>query len=413
MDKILQLHSKQLIIIGGGAAGFFAALTAARLHPQYKVTILEKTSKLLSKVKISGGGRCNVTHACYSVSELVKNYPRGGKFLKKVFPNFTPQHTFEWFAERGVQLKTEEDGRVFPTTDDSQTIIDCFFKEAKNLNIDIKINQEVRYIQSNLDGTFLLTLPQSENIKADKVIIATGGGAKMKHFEWFASLNHEIISPVPSLFTFNMPKQALTQLMGVVASPVLAKIQSSKLSQEGALLITHWGMSGPAILKLSAWGARLLQEMEYSFQVQVNWITPQNEEQIRQTLLDFKENSPQKKIKNFPLTLPKRLWSFLLEKAAIQEDTELQALPKNALNRLANLLTADVYPVKGKTTFKEEFVTSGGVALEQINPQTMESKLIPNLYFAGEVLDIDGVTGGFNFQAAWATAFVAGKAVGL
>lgn len=413
MDKTSQSYSKQLIIIGGGAAGFFAALTAARLHPQYKVTILEKTSKLLSKVKISGGGRCNVTHACYSVSELVKNYPRGGKFLKKVFPHFTPQHTLEWFAIRGVELKTEEDGRIFPVTDNSQTIIDCFLEEAKKLGIDIQTHQEVKHILPKSDGTFLLTLSQSEQLKADKVIIATGGGAKLKHFEWFASLNHEIISPVPSLFTFNMPKQAITELMGVVASPVLAKIQSSKLSQEGALLITHWGMSGPAILKLSAWGARLLQEMDYSFQVQINWLAPQNEAEVRQALLDFKIASPQKKIKNFPITLPKRLWSFLLAKAEIQEDTELQALSKNALNRFSNLLTADVYPIKGKTTFKEEFVTSGGVALEQINPQTMESKLIPNLYFAGEVLDIDGVTGGFNFQAAWATAFVAGKSVGL
>ncbi len=401
-------QAKKIIIIGGGAAGFFAALSCGSTYPDAEITILEKTSKLLSKVKISGGGRCNVTHACFSVGALAKHYPRGEKFLKQAFHHFMPQDTIQWFEQRGVTLKTEEDGRMFPVSDNSQTIIDCFLEEAHRFGIKIKTQQDVKQILKREEGGFLLKINKSEDLLADKLIVASGSGTQLRHFDWLRALGHSIEPPVPSLFTFNMPKETITELMGVVAEPILAKIQSTKLAQSGPLLITHWGVSGPAILKLSAWGARLLQEVNYDFKVQINWLMDKNEEAIRQELLNFKEESSQKKIKNFPQTLPKRLWLFLLDKAQIDAEKEMQAISKAELNRLAATLSNDLYPVKGKTTFKEEFVTCGGLDLSQVNPKTMESKIVSDLFFAGEVLNIDGITGGFNFQAAWTTGYLAG-----
>ncbi len=399
---------QKIIIIGGGAAGFFAALSCAAHNPSAKVSILEKSNKLLSKVRISGGGRCNVSHACFSVGTLLKNYPRGAKFLKHVLPHFMPQDTVAWFEQRGVALKTEPDGRIFPVSDSSQSIIDCLLREAQKLGVEILTQQDVKQITRQENGSFLLKIHPEESLEADKLIVATGGGTQRRHFDWLHALGHEVLPPVPSLFTFNMPKEAITELMGVVATSASAKILNTKLSQSGPVLITHWGMSGPAILKLSAWGARLLEESAYAFKVQINWLLDKNEEKIRQALLDFKMNATQKKIKNFDLELPKRLWLFLLDRAQIDAEKNMQSVSKTDINRLAGILCNDVYPVQGKTTFKEEFVTCGGIDLAGVNPQTMESKAVPQLFFAGEVLDIDGITGGFNFQAAWATGHLAG-----
>lgn len=402
----------KIIIIGGGAAGFFAAMTCASHYPQHQVSILEKTSKLLAKVKISGGGRCNVTHACYEAKKLIKFYPRGEKALRQAFKQFMPQDIQAWLKARKVSLKTENDGRIFPISDDSQTIIDCFFAECQRLNIKIQTRSEVKEIIPQEAGGFYLKLSRGESIFADRVIIASGGSPKHNGLDWLAKLGHQIVSPVPSLFTFNMPDESIKQLMGVAIEPVQVKIIGTKLKQSGSLLITHWGMSGPVVLKLSAWGARVLEALKYEFTIQVNWKNGAKEDALRLQILDLKQNLKQKKIKNYSLDLPKRLWHFLLDKAKIQGEKTWQDLSKNDLNRLLAILTNDAYQVKGKTTFKEEFVTCGGVHLNDIDIITMQSRQVPHLFFAGEVLDIDGVTGGFNFQAAWTTSFIAGISAG-
>ncbi len=399
----------QVAVIGGGAAGFFSAISVKTHHPEAKVTIYEKSGKLLSKVKVSGGGRCNVTHHCFKIGQLVKYYPRGEKPLRKAFGIFSTTDTIAWFEKRGVELKTEADGRMFPTTDSSQTIIDCLMGEAHKLGIGIKMKSAIKKLNPQEEG-YLMIFKNGESKFVDKVIVATGGSPRTEGFNWLRELGHTIEEPVPSLFTFNMPEESIKELMGVVANLVSVKIMGTKLKSSGPLLITHWGMSGPAILKLSAFGARILHEKDYRFKTLINWTGEMSEQEIRQTLAEVVFENPKKKIRNVnPFELAGRLWDFLLIKLELPEDMIWGNMGKKNINRLVHVLMNDEYSVHGKTTFKEEFVTCGGISLQDVDIKTMQSRPSPNLYFAGEVLDIDGVTGGFNFQNAWTTGFIAGK----
>jgi len=398
----------KVAVIGGGAAGFFSAISVKENHEEAEVHLLEKTNKLLSKVRISGGGRCNVTNGCENIRQLSDGYPRGGKKLKKAFKEFDNKDTWKWFESRGVDLKTEPDNRVFPVSDNSQSIIDCLQKEISRLGITIQEKAGVTAIQKS-EGGILLTI-NGEDIFYDKVIIASGGSPKKSGLLWLESLGHKIADPVPSLFTFNMPKESITELMGVVANNATVNVQGTKLKSTGPLLVTHWGMSGPAILKLSAHGARTLSDMNYSFIAQVNWINITNNEEVAEELRSVSSEHSKKYISNIkPFGLPARLWDFLLEKCEIDLEKPWGDIGKKQINKLVTHLTNDTYQVKGKTTFKEEFVTCGGISLESIDMKTMQSRHVPNLYFAGEVMDIDGITGGYNFQAAWTTAYIAGR----
>jgi len=401
----------RIAVIGGGAAGFFSAIAAKENHPNSHVTIFEKSQKVLSKVKISGGGRCNVTNGTTSISELAKGYPRGEKQLKKAFAQFNTKHIRQWFESRGVELYAQDDNRVFPRSNNSQTIVDCLLNETERLGIDIQIGVGINVIQlveSQLQFEFIGDKQKPRTF--DKVIVATGGNPNRKGFDWLEALGHKIEEPVPSLFTFNMPTESVKELMGVSVPNALVSVQRTKLKADGPLLITHWGMSGPAILKLSAFGARALSELGYNFSVQVNWVGEANNELVLNELKEIGETNPNKILGNIkPFSLPERIWLYLLSRSELSSTKKWNELGKKGLNKLVNTLTNDVYLVKGKTTFKEEFVTCGGVSLESVNFKTMESRVCPNLYFAGEVLDIDGITGGYNFQAAWTTGFIAGK----
>ena len=399
----------KVAIIGGGAAGFFAAISAKEHHKDAQVTIYEKSTKLLSKVRVSGGGRCNVTHACFEIHELLKFYPRGNRFLKKAFPKFNTTHTVKWFEERGVELKTEKDNRMFPVSDSSQSIVDCLTKETQKLGVEIKLQSTIKELSVLPEG-IELDFGTGNSLIVDKLIVASGGSPKLEGFNWLQELGHSIETPVPSLFTFNMPNEPIKELMGAVAENAKVRIQGTKLVANGPLLITHWGTSGPAILKLSAFGARLLAERNYDFKIQVNWINASTEEEYRPIFLSNLAENRKMKIGNLKVEgIPKRLWAFFLDKLEISSDLVCLDLSKKKINRIINTLLNDEYSVKGKTTFKEEFVTCGGVSLGEINPFTMQSMVVPNLYFAGEVMDVDGVTGGFNFQNAWTSGFVAGK----
>jgi predicted Rossmann fold flavoprotein len=375
-----------------------------------RVLIVEKSNKLLSKVKISGGGRCNVTHSCFEIPELVKKYPRGQNFLKKAFHHFSPGDTIEWFSQRGVQLKTEPDGRMFPVTDDSQTVIDCLLREANRLQVEILLGFDVKQVEVNAAG-FILNAADGRSLSADKLCIACGGYPKKEQFAWLLQSGHTIESPLPSLFTFNIPNNPVTQLMGISVPAATVKIAGTKLTETAPLLITHWGLSGPAILRLSAWGARELAEKNYHFTAIVNWIAV-NEQQLRDQWDDHRRQmAAQKMNARNPLGLPQRLWSYLLIVSGINEETKWAELPAALQNNLIRNLTAQSLEVKGKTTFKEEFVTCGGISLKEIDVNTMQSRLVPNLYFAGEIMDVDGITGGFNFQHAWTSGYIAAKAI--
>jgi predicted Rossmann fold flavoprotein len=403
------MKEKRLIVIGGGAAGFFCAINAARLNPMLKVTILEKSNKLLSKVSVSGGGRCNVTHACFDILEMSKKYPRGGNFVKKTFHQFFTTDTISWFEERGVRLKTESDGRMFPVTDSSQTIINCLLKEAQQYGVKILMKTEVKAIIKE-DDQFNLELSSSEKFTSDYVCIASGGYPKTSMFEWLVRLGHTIEEPVPSLFTFNLSGHPITKLMGVSVPNATVKISGTKLIQSGPLLITHWGLSGPAILKLSAWGARELASRHYDFGILVNLLSEFNEQQLADKFQSLRfEIAAQKIINKNPFGLPQRLWEFILDSSDIKSELRWADLPVKEQNKLIKNLWAFEFNVKGKTTFKEEFVTAGGIKLNEIDHNTMMSKIIPNIYFAGEIMDVDGVTGGFNFQHAWTSGFIAAK----
>lgn len=402
---------KKLVVVGGGAAGFFCAVNAARMNPALEVILLEKSAKLLSKVRISGGGRCNTTHELFDIPALVKKYPRGEQFVKKAFHQFNTKDTINWFEERGVKLHAEADGRMFPVTNQSATIIDCLLREADLYKVKVSTNTGVHSIVKEGNQWKILT-EKKEEIIADAVCVACGGLPKLSMFDWLKNTGHSIVEPIPSLFTLNMPKHAITALMGVSVPNVSLKVVGSKLKESGPLLITHWGLSGPAVLKLSAWGARQLAELNYHFEVAVNWLGELNETLLREEWSFYREQmATQKMWGKSPFALPNRLWQFLLHEAGISEDTKWAELKSVQQNKLIQLLTHSIYSISGKTTFKEEFVTAGGIALSEIHPQTMESRIAPHLYFAGEVMDVDGITGGFNFQHAWTSGFIAATAI--
>ena len=401
---------KQLVVIGGGAAGFFA-VNAARMQPNLRVILLEKTNKLLVKVKISGGGRCNTTHQLFDIPALIKKYPRGEQFLKKAFYQFNTSHTIDWFAERGVALHAEADGRMFPITNQSDTIIQCLLKEADQYNVQVQMQTAVIEI-SCINSAFQVHTEKGQTMHADFICIATGGLPKAAMFNWITALGHSIQTPVPSLFTFNIPQHPITALMGLSVPNATVKVNGTKLKEQGPLLITHWGLSGPVILKLSAWGARQLADMQYQFTIQVNWLGDTTDAMLREDWPFYREQYAANKMgSKSAFQLPNRLWHFLLEQAGIHQDTRWAELKAVNQNKLIQLLTGFVLTVSGKTTFKEEFVTCGGIHLSEIQPQTMESKLQPHLYFAGEVMDIDGITGGFNFQHAWTSGYNAAVAI--
>lgn len=398
-----------LVVIGGGAAGFFGAINAAQLNPDLRILILEKSTKLLAKVKVSGGGRCNVTHHCFEPAPLAKHYPRGQKELKKLFYQFNAADTVAWFESRGVQLKAEVDGRMFPQSNNSQTIIDCFLHEAEKYAIEIKTSCEVTRIEKT--ATHFKISSKDQPFTANRILVATGGYNKPENYAWLAELTHSIIKPIPSLFTFNDPTRTFTPLMGVAVADAEVKIAGTKFSQQGPVLITHWGLSGPAVIKLSAWAAVELHQLNYTFTALVNW-TGQSETVVRDALMLLKNQYSKKNITINPLfNLPKRLWEFLTQRAEIAPEKIWADASHKEINKLIELLYACAFPIKGKTTFKEEFVTCGGVDWKDVDLTTMESKHVPGLYFAGEVLNTDGETGGFNFQAAWTTGWVAAQAV--
>lgn len=401
----------KIAIIGGGAAGFFSALAAKKTFPSAEIVIYERSSKVLSKVKISGGGRCNVTNATFDNKALASNYPRGENYLRKAFEIFNAQATIDWFERRGVKLKTYPDGCIFPLSNDSQTIIDCFLKEAIDLGVKIELNCHVKSLALRNDR-FVLGY-NDESIEVDRVILTIGGQPKRSGLEWLNPLGHTIVDPLPSLFTFNMPDDPIKELMGNVVEKTRVKVEGTKLCGSGPLLVTHWGMSGPAILQLSAWGARILAEKNYEFAILVNWLDTVKEEELRKKILEVSIDNGAKMLSNLnPFPMTSRLWEHLLKKSDINSDTRWKDLGKKQLNKLVNTLLNDRYLVKGKTTFKEEFVTAGGIPLTEVDVRTMQSKLVPGLFFAGEMLDIDGITGGFNFQAAWTTGYIAGISVG-
>lgn len=386
------------------------------MNPALKVTILEKSNKLLSKVKVSGGGRCNVTHACFDISEMSKRYPRGQNFVKKTFHQFFTTDTINWFEERGVTLKTESDGRMFPVTDSSQTVIDCLLKEANKYSVNIIMSTEVRKINlhpdSYRDSIFSLQCSNEKNLNADYVCIASGGFPKSSMFGWLKELGHSIEDPVPSLFTFNLPNHPIAKLMGVSVEKAKVKIIGSKLEEEGPLLITHWGLSGPAVLRLSAWGARELGVRSYEFGVLVNWVPEFNEQSLKEKFLQIRTiSASQKVIGKNSFGLPNRLWEFLATQSGVKEEMRWADLPAAIQNKFIKNICAYECKVKGKTTFKEEFVTAGGIKLNEVDANTMMSKKNPNLFFAGEVLDVDGITGGFNFQHAWTSGWVAARTI--
>ena len=399
------MNDFDVLIIGGGAAGFFAAINTAALNSNLKIAILERGSNVLSKVKISGGGRCNVTHAEFNPQELVLNYPRGEKELRGPFHNYMTGDTMAWFEERGVKLKIEEDGRVFPESNSSQTIIDCFLEEVKEHKIEVLLNHSVQGLNYKNDRWELETTKGV--FSAAKLLIATGSNPKI--WKLLESLGHKVVSPVPSLFTFNIKDQRLKTIPGVVASDVHVTVVGSHLKSEGPLLVTHAGLSAPSILKLSAYGAIELAETNYKFQIQVNFIK-QTLFDCVSFLLEIKKESPKKTIlKSAQFNLPKRLWEQLVLASEIQADLRWAEVNKDKIQALACQLTQAVFTVDGKSTFKEEFVTAGGVELKGVNFKSFESKHYKNLFFAGEVLNIDAVTGGFNFQNAWTSAFIAAQ----
>ncbi len=454
-------------MIGGGAAGFFGAISCASANPRTRVTLIEAGRQVLAKVRISGGGRCNVTHACFDPAQLVQYYPRGGKALRGAFTRFQPKDTVAWFESHGVELKTEADGRMFPITDNSETIVDCLINAAEDAGVKIITGTPVisvsrlgtptpnpspwkeegseeikeggfkvelkngfanreRTPTPNLsplkeegseeikEGGFKVQLKNGETICSDRLFLATGSNPQA--YRWVKDFGHTLELPVPSLFTFNIPDPRLQDLLGVSVSDVrlrLPEAPSTLKEQTGPLLITHWGLSGPSVLKLSAWGARFLHEKHYQTPLIVNWLPDYNQDKLRQTLLSVKSQLPRRQIStSCPLPIPKRLWMSLVSSVGISPEEKWAEVSKKALNQLVIELTQGVYQIKGKGVFKEEFVTCGGVSLKEVDFKTMESRLVPGLYFAGEILDIDGVTGGFNFQSAWTTAWLAGQAMG-
>ncbi|MGH8047657.1 MAG: NAD(P)/FAD-dependent oxidoreductase [Chthoniobacterales bacterium] len=396
-------------VIGGGAAGFFAAIACATANPGTRVVLLENGRQFLTKVRISGGGRCNVTHACFDPRALSERYPRGGRPLIAPFHRFQPQDTIEWFAARGVKLKTEADGRMFPVTDSSQTIVDCLLETARKARVELRTECGVKSVQTTPAG-FALTLTEGSTLECEKLCIATGGCRTHAAGRWIEALGHKVEPPVPSLFTFHIETPWLRELPGVSVESAEVSVPGTKLRERGPVLVTHWGLSGPAILRLSAWGARELHAKDYKFDLRVSWLPDWNVEKLFDEFQSRRESQPGKLVANSPVgALPARLWECLVREAGA--DAKWTTLPRAAALKLAELLTRTEFPVIGKSLNKEEFVTCGGVSLREVDFKTMESRVQPGLYFAGEVLDIDGITGGFNFQAAWTTGWIAGNAM--
>ncbi|WP_396184000.1 NAD(P)/FAD-dependent oxidoreductase [Flavobacterium sp.] len=396
-----------VLIVGGGAAGFFTAINLAEKNPKISVAILERGKEVLTKVRISGGGRCNVTHACFVPNDLVKFYPRGEKELRGPFHQFCSGDTIEWFEKHGVELKIEEDGRMFPVSDSSQTIIDCFLNAAKKYNIEILTGQSVQSLYQAEDSWKVETHHQTFRCK--NLVLTTGSNSKI--WELLENLGHTIVPPVPSLFTFNIKDPRIKDLMGVSAFASV-KVQNSKLEASGPLLITHWGMSGPGILRLSAWGARELFAENYQFVLEVNWLNDATLEETENQLKELKLEHAKKVVsKKSPFEFPNRLWESLVLASEISVETKWADLTKKQLQHLALQLTNGKFQVNGKSTFKEEFVTAGGIDLKEINFKTMESKRLPNVYFAGEIVNIDAITGGFNFQNAWTSGFIVSESI--
>lgn len=403
-------HPLTFVIAGGGAAGFFAALACAEHNPGHRVIILEKNRQLLSKVRISGGGRCNVTHACFDPIQLVKYYPRGSRELRGPFSRFQPKDTIQWFESRGAKLKVEDDGRMFPVSDSSETIINCLLQEAKRLGVEIRLEQGIQQITPS-DGGFHLTLTNEQSMECDRLLMATGSTPKI--YPLLEQLGHTIVPLVPSLFTFNLPDSPFLDLAGVAVNAAEVRLPQPGFEQTGPLLITHWGLSGPAVLKLSAWAARELHACDYRTKVIVNWLPHLNEENLRQRLTAAKQEQAARCIgTESPVDLPRQLWKRLVALAGIDEGQRWAVLSHKQLQALVLQIRSTTLQLNGKTTYKQEFVTCGGVALEEVNFKTMESRRCPGMYFAGEILNIDGVTGGFNFQNAWTTGWIAGQSMG-
>lgn len=411
---------KNVAIIGAGAAGYFAAIKIAETDPEAEVHLYEASRRTLSKVAISGGGRCNVTHHCFDPRQLVTHYPRGGKELRGAFHSWQAQDTVDWFQSRGVELKTESDGRMFPTTDDSQTIIDCLTQAAQNAGVQLHLKTPVSKIEQPLGGAaaprvpklFTLQLPNDQTASHTHVLIATGGGQNNAGHALAASLGHPITDLAPSLFTFHIDHFLLKDLQGLSLPKVQVSYTPAKLAQSGPIVFTHWGLSGPGILKLSAWGARVFSQLDYHCELSVNWYGGAKQDQIRQLLESAKSQNARKALASLnPFDFPRRFWERLLEHVSTPPDTQWAQLSKKAINQLSEAIANTRLQTNGKSMNKEEFVTCGGVSLKEVDFKTMQSRLVPNLHFAGEVLDIDGVTGGFNFQAAWTTSHIAATAI--
>jgi len=405
----------RVIIAGGGAAGLFAAITCAEANPDAEVSIFELTSNPLAKVRISGGGRCNVTHACFEPRELVKRYPRGGRELLGAFSRWQPRDTIAWFQARGVELKTEGDGRMFPVTDDSATIVDCLLQAARSAKIALRTGCGLKDVQpAGANGGFAVTLSSGETVTTDRLLLATGGGRGEGGLSLVKKLGHTVEPPVPSLFTFHIDDPRLKDLAGLSVENAIVSVGTTKLREQGPLLVTHWGLSGPAVLKLSAWGARTLQAMDYKFTLSVNWLGGSTPDAARTELTAARTANARKQVATWnPFALPQRLWERLVAAAGASPTTIWTSMSNQLLGAIAIQLTAGEYAVAGKSMNKEEFVTCGGVRLGEVDFKTMQSRVCPGLFFAGEVLDIDGVTGGFNFQAAWTTGWLAGKAMAI
>ena len=408
----MKLLPLKIVVIGGGAAGFFGAISCAQANPQAQVTLIEASRQPLAKVLISGGGRCNVTHACFEPKNLVQNYPRGGKALLGTFTRFQPLDTISWFAAHRVNLKTEADGRMFPITDRAETIAECLIREAFAAKIELCIGTPVSAVTRKNQG-FEIVLKSGETKQWDRLLLATG--SSLAGYKIARELGHDIQSPVPSLFTFNIANPQLRELAGISVNSVNVRLSGTgktPLQQTGPLLITHWGVSGPAVLKLSAWGARILHENRYQHKLIINWLPHLSPEEVRQKLLEVKTEWGKKAIAlHRGVDLPHRLWQYIIQRSNITIEERWAAISNKTLNQLVQEITQGEYLITGKGVFKEEFVTCGGVNLKEVNFKTMESKLVPGLHFAGEILDIDGVTGGFNFQSAWTTAYLAGQAM--
>jgi len=398
----------KIAIVGGGAAGVFGAIQAAISNPEAEVTIFEKSSKLLSKLLISGGGRCNVTHACFDNSILIQGYPRGNKELRSAFEQFAPADIVSWFQAQGVKLKTEPDGRMFPITDSSETIAECLITKALNAGIKMKTNAGISKLIPVENGYKLVFQNGNSNLY-DRVLVAAGGGPKLSFFDCLSDCDLDIIPPVPSLFTFKIDDASLHEMAGISVTDALIRVSDTKLQQRGPLLITHWGLSGPAILKLSAWGARDLADKEYHFSITISWLPDYKEDELRSRISEIRAAENKKQTGTFsPFGFPARLWKWMLLKSSIADEMRWADVSNKQINKLViNLLQMNM-PVTGKSTFKEEFVTAGGISLKEIDLKTMACKKHPGLFFAGEVLNIDGITGGYNFQAAWTTGYIAG-----